>query len=99
MMVDVTPELRRRIKVAAAERDQTVRDYVVEILERAVPREQRPPSQERPRGRLVTAEMVERFRQIQAEQGQPFADDSTELLRELRAERDAQLEQAVRGGG
>jgi hypothetical protein len=36
LSVDVTPELRRRVKIAAAERDQSTRDFVVAAIERAL---------------------------------------------------------------
>ena len=36
LAIDVEPELRRKIKVAAAERDLSVRDFVVAILRRAL---------------------------------------------------------------
>ncbi len=36
LIIDISPELRRRIKIAAAERDLSVREYVEQILESAV---------------------------------------------------------------
>jgi hypothetical protein len=36
LTIDVEPELRRQIKVAAAQRDQTVREYVITTLRRAL---------------------------------------------------------------
>ncbi|MBI4494073.1 MAG: hypothetical protein HY690_14895 [Chloroflexi bacterium] len=36
LSIDVEPELRRRIKIAAAERDLSVKDYVVAVLRRAL---------------------------------------------------------------
>ncbi len=36
LSIDIDPELRSKIKSAAAAKDQTVRDYVVAILRRAV---------------------------------------------------------------
>lgn len=41
LSIDVEPELQRRIKVAAAARDISVRDYVADILERALAEEER----------------------------------------------------------
>ncbi|MBI3961873.1 MAG: hypothetical protein HY335_03895 [Deinococcus sp.] len=89
-MIDVTPELRRRIKIAAAKRDLSVRDYVVAILERAVPAGERLGVEQ---GRTVTAEMIERLEQIQSTlmQGRTFSDDSTELINQAREERTAEL--------
>jgi len=31
--IDVTPELRRRLRLAAAGRDQTIRQYILQVLE------------------------------------------------------------------
>ena len=41
LSIDVEPELRRKIKIAAAQRDLSVRDYVVAILQRALAAEER----------------------------------------------------------
>ncbi len=93
LTVDVTPELRRRIKIAAAKREASVRDYVVGILEEAVPKEV---EERRAKGTPVTAELVERLRKTREAvmQGRTFPDDSADLLREAREERDAELDQA-----
>lgn len=32
LSIDVTPEARRRIRIAAARRDQSIRDYVVDAV-------------------------------------------------------------------
>ncbi|HYU17360.1 MAG TPA: hypothetical protein VEQ11_01545 [Chloroflexota bacterium] len=41
LSIYVEPELRRKIKMAAAEKDLTVRDYVVTVLQRALASEGR----------------------------------------------------------
>ena len=47
LSIDIEPELRRRIKIAAAERDLSIREYVVAILQRALADEaSRPPEAE-----------------------------------------------------
>src|SRR6266581_4728818 len=37
LMIDISPELRRRIKIVAAQKDLSIREYVEQILEEAVP--------------------------------------------------------------
>jgi len=41
LMIDISPELRRRIKIAAAQKDLSIRVYVEDILDQAVPSEKR----------------------------------------------------------
>lgn len=50
LSIDVTPELRRRLKVAAATRDLSVREYVETILRQALEAEERG---ETPKGRAA----------------------------------------------
>jgi len=94
--VDVTPELRRRIKIAAAERDTSVRAYVVNILDQVVPTEAGKGSN---RGTPVIEEMIRRLRETREAimRGRTFTDDSADLIREGREERDAELERDTRG--
>src|SRR6266851_4671900 len=89
LMIDISPELRRRIKIAAAQRDLSIREYVEDILDQAVPsedahmkkRQPHPVSRESLERLLLTREQI-----IQERQGQPFT-DSTELIRQMREER------------
>jgi len=93
LMIDISPELRRRIKIAAAQKDLSIREYVEDILDQAVPseeasmekREHRPVSQESLQRLLRTREQI-----IQERQGEPFT-DSTELIRQMREERSEYL--------
>ncbi len=93
LMIDISPELRRRIKIAAAQKDLSIREYVENILEQVVPaevaskekRQSRPVSQESLQRLLRTREQI-----IQERQGQPFT-DSTELIRQMREERSEYL--------
>ena len=84
LMIDISPELRRRIKIAAAQKDLSIREYVEDILDHAVP------SEKRERGRLNSAaieDLLETREEILHErQGKPFT-DSTELIRQMREER------------
>jgi uncharacterized protein (DUF1778 family) len=89
LTVDISPEMRRRIKMAAAQRDLTVRDYVVRILEEAVPGTAEPTQAQQG----ITPEAVERLFRTRDEtmRGRYFTDDSTDLLREARDERTEEL--------
>ena len=90
LIIDVTPELRRRIKVAAAASDLSVREYVVRILESAVPAEDRLASE---RSGTLEPAAVERLLQTRAAimRGRRFADDSVDLIEQARAGRMAEL--------
>ena len=90
LMIDISPELRRRIKVAAVQKDLSVNEYVGRILEEAVPpeageRQPRPVSRESLERLLRTREHI-----MQARQGRPFS-DSTEIIRQMREERSEYL--------
>jgi|SRR5712692_5844019 len=96
LMIDINPELRRRIKIAAAQKDLSIREYVEQILEEAVPRvlhEEASTQQQQPHP--VSRESVERLLQaheqmVQERQGRPSS-DSTEIIRQMREERSQYL--------
>ena len=93
LIIDISPELRRRIKIAAAQKDLSIREYVEDILDQAVPledahtkkRQTHPISQESLQRLLRTREQI-----IQERQGKPFS-DSTEIIRQMREERSEYL--------
>src|SRR5438105_4559966 len=89
---DVSPELRRRIKLTAAKNDLSVAEYVGQILDEHVPKEAVITRQRRP----ATRKMSEELRQLREailedRNGQPF-EDSTEMIRQMREERSQELE-------
>lgn len=85
LTIDVPAGLRRRIKLAATAREQSVKDYLVGILETAVPAEESRAAS----GRPVTAGMIESLRRARDEvmRGRRFSVDSVDLLNEAREER------------
>jgi hypothetical protein len=90
--IDISPELRRRIKLAALQHDLSIGEYVGDILEETVPKEENTIPPER---RPVTREAFERlmkFREklLKETKGELF-DDSVEILRQQREERTRQL--------
>lgn len=87
LTLDIPPALRRRIKVAAAVQDLSVSAYVTRLLDRAVPA--RSMSRKKMAG-AITPEALRRFAAFRAEQATPFAEDSADLIHELRMERDNQ---------
>jgi hypothetical protein len=94
LMIDISPELRRRIKIAAAQKDLSIREYVEQILEQAVPHIETGTVEER-QPRPVSRESVERLlqaheRRIRERQGRPSL-DSTEIIRQMREERSKYL--------
>ena len=92
--IDVSPELRRRIKIAASRNDQSISQYIGKILDEAVPPEVSTIQQQ---GHPVTREAIERLRQLRkkvlAEHNGELFEDSTEMIRQMREERSRELEQ------
>lgn len=90
--IDINPELRRRIKLAASQADISISEYMENILEKAVPDEI---NILQPQGHPVTLEAIERLRrlreQIFQEHNGQFFEDSAELLYQQREERTRQL--------
>jgi len=93
---DASPELRRRIKIAALQNDLLIGEYLGHILEQVVPQEASMAQTQRER-RYATPETVQRVlrvreRLMQESKGELF-EDSTELLRKQREERTRYLEE------
>jgi len=93
LMIDISPELRRRIKIAAAKKDLSIREYVEDILDQAVPSEDSDTKKRQPHS--VSHESLQRLLRtreqiIQEREGRPFT-DSTELIRQMREERSEYL--------
>jgi len=94
---DASPELRRRIKIAALQNDLSISEYLGDILEQVVPHEAGMAQTQRER-RYATPETVQRVlrvreRLMQESKGELF-EDSAELLRKQREERTQYLEQS-----
>ncbi len=90
LTVDVSPDMRQRIRTAAARRDVSVRRYVEDILEAVVPMNENSRSG---RGRLVTPETLTIFKKLRETvmRGRRFSDDSADLIEQGRFERTAEL--------
>ena len=86
--IDVSPEMRRRIKMAALQNDLSVGEYIGRILDENVP-DETPAT--RIQGHPVTREAIERLHRFREEliketNGVLF-EDSTEILRQEREKR------------
>ena len=88
LTLDIPPILRRRIKVAAAAQDLSVSAYVTRLLDRAVPSGR---ALKRAASGTITVDTLRRFAALRAEQSAPFPEDSAELIRESRTDRENQL--------
>src|SRR5260370_34582200 len=92
VMIDIRPELRRRIKIAAAQNDLSIREYIERILEQTVPGEANLP-QRTPR--RVTREAIDRLRQVREQIRQNHPDtvftDSAGIIRQMRDKRSEYL--------
>lgn len=93
IMIDVSPELRRRIKLAAAREDVTIREYLERIIEEAVPMA---PAEQQPEYAPISKEYVEGLRQFQQYLAQKYPgvifEDSADVVRRMREERTEYLE-------
>jgi hypothetical protein len=87
LTVDISPALKRRIKVAAAAQDVPVSAYIANVLERVVPAAET--VAKGPDG-TVASRMIRRAKGLRAAQSQPFPEDSADLIREDREQRHAE---------
>ena len=92
--IDVSPELRRRIKKAATENEVSISEYLGRILDEKVPRETNLIQiEEKP----LTREKLERVLRVREEiiahTGGYTFEDSTEVVRQMREERSRELEE------
>lgn len=88
---DVSPQLRRRIKMAADQQDVSIGEYLGRILEQIVPEEVYITQQMQP----VTHRTLDSFLQMQKEliqehDGKPLS-DSIEIIHQMREERSKEL--------
>ena len=103
LVLDITPSLRRRIEHAAARGDLSASEYAERLLEQTVPEEDDQEAEEkRPtRGRPVTQAFVDEMRRTreQWERDHPgvVAEDSVDLIRQMREERTEHLMRVIEG--
>jgi predicted DNA binding CopG/RHH family protein len=92
--IDISPELRRRIKVAASQRDMSISEYLGRILEQSVPLELGFTQQEEHPVTPEFLEQVYRVRQriFKESKGELF-EDSAESIRQQREDRTKYLEE------
>ncbi|HLH72159.1 MAG TPA: hypothetical protein VKX96_02665 [Chloroflexota bacterium] len=89
LTIDLDPALRRRIKVAAIQNEQSVSEYVRAILERALPTQSEADFSST---RRLTKETIDYFHKVREEtmRGRRFSVDSTDLINDARDERISQ---------
>ena len=92
--IDISPELRRRIKIAASRNDVSISEYVGQILEGNVPEEASISQQLRKPLTRETLDHIYRVREeIMEHTNQRTFEDSTEIIRQMREERSQELDQ------
>jgi hypothetical protein len=88
LTVDISPSLKRRIKIAAASQEMPISVYVMRVLELAVP------SSDfliKPSDGSITSETLSRADALRSQQAAPFPEDSADLIREDRENRYREL--------
>ncbi len=88
LTVDISPALKRRIKVAAAAQDVPVSAYIASVLEHVVPAAE---TAAKGSDGTIAPRMIRRAKGLRAAQSQPFSEDSADLIREAREQRHAEL--------
>ncbi len=91
--IDISPELRRRIKMAALQNDLSIGEYVGRILEQNVPTEVNTSQQRKPMTREAIEDLRQIREQIMQERNGKLFEDSAEMIRQMREERSQELEQ------
>lgn len=92
--IDVSPELRQRIRLAAFQNDISINEYVSNILEQAVPNQETISLEKRHPIPPEFLEQLFRLReQIFRESNGHIFEDSAEAVRRMREERTKYLEE------
>lgn len=90
--IDVTPALRRRIRLAALQKDLSISEFVGSVLDENIPDEE---SLSRRQGQPITREAIERLRRVRKEileeHGGKLFEDTAALIDEMRDERTREL--------
>jgi len=97
VVINISPELYNRIEFGAQQHNQSLSDYVEDVLEQALPDEEDSVLEARP----VTPEMFEKIMAAREQifrstEGQQF-EDTTELIRQMREERSEELDRYLKG--
>ncbi|HLQ28072.1 MAG TPA: hypothetical protein VK140_02405 [Ktedonobacteraceae bacterium] len=93
LMIDITPELSRRIKMAATQNDLSVHEYVENMLEQTVPPETNLTRKRRGLNSEAVEALLRTSEEIMRTHPDVVFEDSAETLRQIREERTKQLEQ------
>ncbi|HLW71565.1 MAG TPA: hypothetical protein VKS22_13195 [Candidatus Binataceae bacterium] len=88
LTVDISPALKRRIKVAAAAQGVAVSAYIANVFERAVPEAK---SITKGSDGKIVSRMILRAKRLRDEQHQRFSEDSADLLLEAQRQRHTEL--------
>jgi predicted DNA binding CopG/RHH family protein len=91
--IDVSPELRKRIKLAAAQNEMSISEYLGRILEENVPDEARRQRQRKPLTRETLEHVYQVHEEIMEHTNRRIFEDSTEIIRQMREERSKELDQ------
>lgn len=93
-MIHLFPDLRRRIKIAAAQSNLSVQEYVVHVLDQTVPSEVKSVHERTGRLNRAAVDKLLRTREaiMLAHPGQIF-EDSSALIHRAHEERSRELEQ------
>lgn len=94
LIINIHPQLRQRLTMAAAQSNLSLEEYVGRILEQVVPPEANAAQKRSGQLDRVAVEDLKHFREEirRSHPGQVF-EDSVELLRQAREERTRELEQ------
>lgn len=90
--IDVSPKLRKRIKLAAAQNEMSISEYLGQILERAVP-DEASRRQRKPLTRETLEHVYQVHEEIMEHTNRRIFEDSTEIIRQMREERSKELDQ------
>ena len=93
LIINIHPQLRRRLTIAAAQSNLSLEEYVGRILEQVAPPETGAAKKRRGLDWAAVAELKRYREEIRRAHPGQVIEDSVELLRQAREERTRELEQ------
>lgn len=97
VVINMSSKLYNRVESKAHQHNQSLSDYIEDVLEQAIPDDEEGMLEAHPLTPEILARVLEVHEEIRRSTNGRIFEDSTELIRQMREERSEELDRYLRG--